>query len=152
VNGVLIAVLMVGWAAVTDAATAAAQLRPAVDAAAAARLERLRSAWLRHDAAAVVGESRVVLQLPGQGASAPLTPAQASRTVQVLFRDATELALDVTAVRSVDPETVYAELRRVYRVRGAAESMTQAVFVAFKAAGDAGWTLVELRAGDPTPP
>ena len=112
-----------------------------------AALARLRDSWSRQDAAGIVaGATRVVVQLPGEEATAPLAAEQASRAIERVFRDATELGLEVDAVRTLGNETVYAELRRRFRVRGSDGEVMQRVFAAFRLEGDR-WRLVELRIG-----
>jgi hypothetical protein len=112
-----------------------------------AALARLRESWSRQDAAGIVaGATRVVVQLPGEPATAPLSAEQAARALDRLFRDATELGLEVDAVRTLGHETVYAEMRRQFRVRGSDGTVTQRVFAAFRLEGER-WRLVELRIG-----
>lgn len=112
-----------------------------------AALARLRESWSRQDAAGIVaGATRVVVQLPGEAATAPLSAEQAARALDRLFRDATELGLEVDAVRTLGNETVYAEMRRQFRVRGSEGTVTQRVFAAFRLEGQR-WRLVELRIG-----
>ena len=112
-----------------------------------AALARLRESWSRQDAAGIVaGATRVVVQLPGEAATAPLSAEQAARALDRLFRDATELGLEVDAVRTLGNETVYAEMRRQFRVRGSDGTVTQRVFAAFRLEGER-WRLVELRIG-----
>ena len=112
-----------------------------------AAIARLRESWSRQDAAGIVaGATRVVVQLPGEAATAPLSAEQAARALDRLFRDATEVGLDVDAVRTIGSETVYAEMRRRFRVRGSGGTVEQRVFAAFRL--DAGeWRLAELRIG-----
>ena len=112
-----------------------------------AAIARLRASWGRQDAAGIVaGATRVVVQLPGEAATAPLSADQAARALERLFRDANELGLEVDAVRPLSSETVYAEMRRRFRVRGSDGTVTQRVFAAFRRDGDR-WRLVELRIG-----
>ena len=112
-----------------------------------AAIDRLRQAWAEQDAAGVVaGATRVVLQLPGQAATAPLSSEQAARALDRLFADATERGLDVDAIRTLGAETVYAEMRRRFRVRGSEEEVVQRVFVAFRLEGGR-WRPVEWRIG-----
>ena len=112
-----------------------------------AAVDRLRQAWGEQDAAGVVaGASRVVVQLPGEAATAPLSSDQAARALERLFADATELGLDVDAVRTLGNETVYAEMRRRFRVRGSDGEVVQRLFAAFRLE-DGRWRLVELRIG-----
>lgn len=112
-----------------------------------AAIARLRQSWARHDAAGIVaGATRLVVQLPGEAATAPLPADQAARALVRLFRDATEVGLDVDALRALGNETVYAEMRRHFRVRGSDGTVMQRVFAAFRLEGGQ-WRLVELRIG-----
>jgi hypothetical protein len=110
-------------------------------------IARLLKSWSRQDAAGIVaGATRVVVQLPGEAATAPLSAEQAGRALDRLFRDATEVGLDVDAVRTIGSETVYAEMRRRFRVRGSDGTVVQRVFAAFRLDGGQ-WRLAELRIG-----
>jgi hypothetical protein len=112
-----------------------------------AALDRLRASWSRQDAAGIVaGVTRVVVQLPGEAATAPLATEQAARALARLFVDANEVAFEVDAVRPLGNETVYAEMRRRFRVRGSDGTVEQRVFAAFRLDGGR-WRLVELRIG-----
>ena len=112
-----------------------------------AAIARLRETWSRQDAAGIVaGATRVVVQLPGEAATAPLSAEQAARALERLFRDATEVGLDVDAGRTIGSETVYAEMRRRFRVRGSDGMVVQRVFAAFRLDGGQ-WRLAELRIG-----
>jgi hypothetical protein len=112
-----------------------------------AAIDRLRQSWSRQDAAGVVaGATRVVVQLPGEAATAPLSAEQAARALDRLFADATEVGLEVDAVRTLGNETVYAEMRRRFRVRGSDGEVVQRLFAAFRL-DDGRWRLVELRIG-----
>lgn len=110
-------------------------------------IDRLRAAWSRQDITGIVGGAeRVVVQLPGEAATAPLATEQAARALARLFVDATEVGLDVDAVRTLGNETVYAELRRRFRVRGSDATAEQRIFAAFRL-DEGRWRLVELRIG-----
>jgi hypothetical protein len=112
-----------------------------------AAIGRLRAGWARQDASAIIGgSSRVVIQLPGAPATAPLNGEQAARAIAAVFADATELGLEIDALREVSGEAVYAELRRRYRVRGSESVTEQRVFAALRAE-DGKWRLSELRIG-----
>jgi hypothetical protein len=114
-----------------------------------AAIARLLESWSRQDATGIVaGATRVVVQLPGEAATAPLSAEQAARALDRLFRDATEVGLDVDAVRTIGSETVYAEMRRRFRVRGSDGTVVQRVFAAFRLEGGQ-WRLAELRIGVP---
>jgi hypothetical protein len=113
----------------------------------ASEIGRFRAAWARQDAAGIVsGATRVVIQLPGEATTAPLPSDQAARALARLFVDATEVALDVDAVRTLGHEAVYAEMRRRFRVRGSEGIVEQRVFAAFRLDGGR-WRLQELRVG-----
>lgn len=110
-------------------------------------IDRLRAAWSRQDPAGIVeGAARVVIQLPGEAATAPLGPDQAALAIERLFRDATEVELELDEVRPLGNETVYAEMLRRFRVRGSDALVEQRVFAAFRLDGGR-WRLVELRIG-----
>ncbi len=110
-------------------------------------IDRLRASWLRQDAAGVLeGATRVVVQLPRESATVPLGAEQASRALARLFVDATEVGLEVKAVRRVSGETVYAEMKRQFRVRGSEGTVEQQVFAAFRLE-EGRWRLTELRIG-----
>lgn len=127
------------WALVGLAAALAQDPKPALD--------RLRASWSRQDAAGIVaGATRVVVQLPGEAATAPLATEQAARALARLFVDASEVGFEVDAVRPLGNETVYAEMRRRFRVRGSDGTVEQRVFAAFRLDGGR-WRLVELRIG-----
>jgi hypothetical protein len=110
-------------------------------------IDRLRASWMRQDAAGVLARApRVVVQLPGEAATAPLGAEQASRALARLFVDATEVALEVKTVRRVSSETVYADMTRRFRVRGSEGAVEQQVFAAFRLE-EGRWRLTELRIG-----
>lgn len=112
-----------------------------------AAIDRLRQAWAEQDAVGVVmGATRVVVQLPGEAATAPLSSEQAARALERLFADATEAGLDLHALRALGSETAYAEMRRRFRVRGSDGEVVQRVFAAFRL-DNGRWRLVELRIG-----
>jgi hypothetical protein len=113
----------------------------------ASEIGRLRTSWARQDAAGIVtSATRVVVQLPGEAASAPLPSDQAARTLARLFVDATEVGLEVDTVRTLGHEAVYAEMRRHFRIRGSDGTVEQRVFAAFRLDGGR-WRLQELRVG-----
>jgi hypothetical protein len=113
----------------------------------AGAIDRLRASWSRQDAPGIVaGVTRVVVQLPEEAATSPLATDQAARALARLFVDATEVGLEVDAVRPLGNETVYAEMRRLFRVRGSDATAEQRIFAAFRLDGGR-WRLVELRIG-----
>jgi hypothetical protein len=114
---------------------------PALDAAA----DRARTAWLGHDAAALVAESpRLLVQLPGTDPSVALGPAQAAALLDDFMVQATEVETTVRAARVVEAGRGYVELERKYRSQGTQEVRTQSLLLGYRETR-AGWVLVELR-------
>ena len=121
------------------AATLAAQ--GTLDAAA----RNVRTAWLAHDAQALVGQSpTLVLQIPGADPSAPLGRAQAIELLRRYLRPATERALAIRDVREVSPGSGFAELEREYTMVGTGDVRRETLFLRFRAVGH-DWQLVEVR-------
>ncbi|HEU5040278.1 MAG TPA: hypothetical protein VFT84_05640 [Gemmatimonadales bacterium] len=134
-RGVLIALALAGMALRVDAQS------PGLDAAA----ERARSAWLGHDAAALVADSpRLLVQLPGTDPSVALGPAQAAALLHDFLGQASEVETTVRAARVVEPGRGYVELQRKYRIQGTQEVRIQSLLLGYRESR-AGWVLVELR-------
>ena len=107
--------------------------------------ERVRQAWLAHDAQAVVGQgASLVLQIPGADPSAPVGRAQAVELLRRHLRAGVERTLSVRAVREVEPGRGYAELDRRYVVAGTADERRETIFLGFRKPSDA-WVLAEVR-------
>jgi len=107
--------------------------------------ERVRRAWLAHDVQAVVGQSpKVVLQIPGADASAPLERAQAAELLRRHLQRVVERTLAVGAVREVEPGHGYVELERRYVVAGTSDERRETIFLRFRKPG-VDWLLTELR-------
>jgi hypothetical protein len=118
-----------------------AQSAPGLDAAA----ESARSAWLRHDAAALVqGSPGVVVRLPGVEPSGPLGRAQAAALLRTYVEGAEELATGLVAAREVETGRGYVELDRRYRVGGTQQVRRETLLLSFRLIRDR-WALVELR-------
>lgn len=109
--------------------------------------EQVRRSWAAQHAGAVIGQAAgVLLQLPGQRASAGVGRDQAVRLLEGVFRRTEELATLVVSSREVGPGQGYVELERRYRLSGTGEERTQRVLLAFRRGPDGGrWGLVELR-------
>ncbi|MFN2317624.1 MAG: hypothetical protein ABR551_07845 [Gemmatimonadales bacterium] len=120
-------------------------LRPAQELATLA--EEVRRSWAGQRAGAVIGQAAgVLLQLPGQGASAGVGRDQAVRLLEGVFRRTEEVETRVMSSREVGPGQGYVELERRYRLSGTGEVRTQRVLLAFRRGPDGGpWGLVELR-------
>ena len=121
---------------------------PAVRAqssALAAAAERARTAWVGHDAAALVAESpRLLVQLPATDPSVALGPAQAAALLDDFMAQATEVETTVRAARVVEPGRGYVELERKYRIQGTQEVRIQSLLLGYRESRT-GWVLVELR-------
>jgi len=116
----------------------------------AAVVEAARRAWLAQDPAGVVGQgSRVLLQLPGAESRSAVGREQAVRLLEGFVRRAEEVEVRVLSHREVGRGQGYAELLRLYRVRGTREVLRQRVLLAYRQGADGGrWGLVELRVLD----
>ncbi len=107
--------------------------------------ERVRQAWLAHDAQAVVGQTAaLVLQIPGADPSAPVDRSHAVELVRRYLHAAVERGLRVGAVQEAEPGTGYAELERRYAVAGTSDVRRETIFLRFRKVG-AEWLLAELR-------
>jgi len=107
--------------------------------------ERVRRAWLAHDVQAIVGQSpKVVLQIPGADASAPLERAQAAELLRRHLQRVVERTLAVGTVREVEPGHGYVELERRYVVAGTSDERRETIFLRFRKPG-VDWLLTELR-------
>ncbi len=110
-----------------------------------AAVERAREAWLAHQVSALVSKSDTVrLHLPGIAVSASLKPGQASRLLAEYLEDAEELEFTLRAARQIADDHAYAEMSRVYVVRGTSEKRTVTVFLGFRMLGGE-WSLREVR-------
>ena len=118
-----------------------AQAAPGLAAAA----ESARSAWLRHDAAALVqGSPGVVVRLPGVEPSGALGRAQAAALLRNYLEGVEEVATGLVAAREVEPGRGYVELERRYRVGGTQQVRRETLLLSFRLIGGR-WALVELR-------
>ena len=111
----------------------------------AAAADRVRAAWLEHDARAVVGQSSSILvQLPGADPSSPVGRAQAVELLRRYLRSVVECSVAVRTVREVEEGKGFVELERRYQVVGTSDERRETVFLGFRRAGDS-WVLAELR-------
>jgi hypothetical protein len=109
--------------------------------------EQVRRAWAGQRADAVIGQAAgVLIQLPGQRASAGVGRDQAVMLLRGVFRRTEEVETRVVSSREVGPGQGYVELERRYRLSGTDEERTQRVLLAFRQRPEGGrWGLVELR-------
>jgi len=104
-----------------------------------------REAWKTHRVAVLVSKSDTVrLHLPGIAMSAALKPGQASRLLGEYLEDAEELEFELRDVRQLADDHAYAEMSRVFVVKGTTEKRIETVFLGFRIlAGE--WRLREVR-------
>ena len=122
---------------------------PAIEAVGQGSLEEAvevaRVAWLAHEADELVSRSDTVrLHLPGVAMSASVKPGQASRLINRYFEAADELTFDLREVRRMAADHAYAEIVRVFVIRGTSEERTETVFLGFRVL-DGEWRLREVR-------
>ncbi len=104
-----------------------------------------REAWKAHNVAVLVSKSDTVrLHLPGVAMSAALKPGQASKLLGEYLEDAEELEFELRNVRQLADDHAYAEMSRVFVVKGTTEKRMETVFLGFRIlAGE--WSLREVR-------
>ena len=76
--------------------------------------------------------------------SASLRPGQASKLLREFLEDTEELEFDLRDVRQLADDHAYAEMVRVYVVKGTTEKRTETVFLGFRVLGGQ-WSLREVR-------
>lgn len=105
-----------------------------------------REAWLAHDVERLVARSDTLrLQLPGIEVSAPaVRPRQGARLLARYLDPAEELSFSQRELRRLAPDHAYAEMVRVYVVRGTAEERVETVYLGFRVVGGE-WRLREVR-------
>ncbi len=134
--------LIAGWVLVATvaAAPAAAQV-PELQAAG----ERVRQAWLAHDAARLVAAGgRLLIQLPAADPASPVDRAQATALLKEYLAGTTEVAVRLVAARAIEPGRGYVELVRHYRPAGTQEVRSARLLLGYRRVG-ARWELAELR-------
>ena len=107
--------------------------------------ERVRAAWMAHDARGLVGQSSsILLQIPGADPSSPLARPQAVELLRRYLRSVVECSVAVRAVREVEEGKGFVELERRYVVVGTSDERRETLFLGFRRLGDS-WLLSELR-------
>lgn len=108
-------------------------------------VERAQGAWLEHAVAILVASSDTVrLHIPGVVPSASLRPGQAARLLERYLKPAQERTFVLRDVRTLAPDHAYAEVERVYVVRGTTEEREETVFLGFRLVHGK-WSLREVR-------
>jgi hypothetical protein len=133
------------WLGLAAAALAAAPGQARAQSELAPEVERARAAWLAHDAGALVQHSDTVrLRLPGIAESASVRPEQAARLLGRYFDPCEERSFELVGVRELAADHAYAEVARVYVVRGTDEEIEETVFMGFRLI-EGNWSLREVR-------
>ena len=111
----------------------------------AVAIEEARVAWRDHRVTALVSKSDTIrLHLPGIAMSASLRPGQASKLLREFLENAEELEFELRNVRQLADDHAYAEMTRVYVIKGTTEKRTETVFLGFRVLGGQ-WSLREVR-------
>ncbi len=127
----------------------AAQMLGPRTAAAQANLDRVvasaQAAWLAHKVSDLVsGSDTVRLRIPGIAPSASLKPGQAARLLEQYLKPTQELSFEESGRRELAEDHIYAEMQRVYVVKGTDEERTETVLLGFRRV-DGKWLLREVR-------
>lgn len=132
-----ILVLAVAGVVVAEAVGAQESLEEAV--------ARARAAWVEHRVQALIaGSDTVRLQVPGLAESASIRPVQAARLLERYLEAAVEIRFTLKELRRLAGDHAYAEVTRVFAVRGTSEERTETVFLGFRLL-DGTWRLREIR-------
>ena len=108
-------------------------------------VESARQAWLSHDMEALVaGSDTVRLRIPGIAPSASLRPGQAARLLEQYLKPAQEVSFRLSGTRELADDHAYAEMVRVYVVRGTDEQREDTVLFGFRRIAGR-WSLREVR-------
>jgi hypothetical protein len=104
-----------------------------------------REAWLAHDIPLLLEASDTVrLHLPEIAQALSVRPAQAVRLLQAYLKTAEEHAFTLREIRHMGQGHAYAEMERLYVVKGTSEERTETVYIGFRRVGDV-WRLREVR-------
>lgn len=104
-----------------------------------------QDAWLRHDVESLVsGSDTVRLHIPDLPPSASLRPGQASRLLDRYFSPTEEISFELSNVRELAEDHAYAEVQRIYVIKGTVEQREETVFLGFRRIQGI-WSLREVR-------
>ena len=104
-----------------------------------------RDAWKAHNVTVLVSKSDTVrLHLPGIAMSASLKPGQASKLLGEYLEGAEELEFELRDLRELADDHAYAEMSRVFVVKGTEEKRMETVFLGFRVLAGR-WSLREVR-------
>jgi len=104
-----------------------------------------QAAWLAHEVSDLVsGSDTVRLRIPGIAPSASLKPGQAARLLEQYLKPTKELSFSESGRRELASDHVYAEMKRIYVVKGTDEERSETVLLGFRRI-DGTWVLREVR-------
>ena len=108
-------------------------------------IESAQQAWLDHDMSALVsGSDTIRLRIPGIAPSASLKPGQAARLLEQYVKSAEEVSCERTGSRELSDDHVYAEILRVYVVKGTHQERQETILFGFRRILGT-WRLREVR-------
>jgi hypothetical protein len=108
-------------------------------------VESAKVAWLNHDMESLVSASDTVrLRIPGVAPSASLRPGQAARLLDQYLKPSEEQSFEVSNIRELSDDHVYAEMLRRYVVKGTDERREEIVLLGFRRINGT-WMLREVR-------
>ena len=111
----------------------------------AAAVQEAQSAWLLHDVESLVsGSDTVRLHIPDLPPSASLRPGQASRLLDRYLSPTEEVSFELSNVRELAEDHAYAEVQRVFVIKGTVEQREETVFLGFRRIQGI-WSLREVR-------
>ena len=108
-------------------------------------IQAAQQSWRSHDMSALVsGSDTIRLRIPGIAPSASLKPGQAARLLEQYVKSAEEISCERTGQRDLAEDHVYAEISRVYVVKGTHQERTETILFGFRRIGGR-WLLREVR-------
>jgi hypothetical protein len=111
----------------------------------AAAVQEAQNAWLQHDVESLVSSSDTVrLHIPDLPPSASLRPGQASRLLDRYLSPTEEVSFELSNVRELAEDHAYAEVQRVFVIKGTVEQREETVFLGFRRIQGI-WSLREVR-------
>ena len=111
----------------------------------AAAVQEAQNAWLLHDVESLVsGSDTVRLHIPDLPPSASLRPGQASRLLDRYLSPTEEVSFELSNVRELAEDHAYAEVQRVFVIKGTVEQREETVFLGFRRIQGI-WSLREVR-------
>ncbi len=108
-------------------------------------VQEAQAAWLLHDVESLVsGSDTVRLHIPDLPPSASLRPGQASRLLDRYLSQTEEVSFELSNVRELAEDHAYAEVQRIFVIRGTVEQREETVFLGFRRIQGI-WSLREVR-------